>query len=72
MKNLLDSPIDIKRNYIINLNNTKIEDNKSNNSDNTIATIKSGPSRKSFVKFDLGDKKQKIYYNTDNNSSNIQ
>ena len=69
MKNLLDSPIDIKRNYIINLNNTKIEDNKSNNSDNTIVTIKSGSSRKSFVKFDLGDKKQKIYYNTDNNSS---
>ena len=69
MKNLLDSPIDIKRNYIINLNNTKIEDNKSNNSDNTIATIKSGSSRKDFVKFDLGDKKQKIYYNTDNNSS---
>ena len=72
MKKLLDTPINIKKNNLKNLNNIKFDDNKSNttnNSNNSNCTIKNNFYRNDFVKMDLDDKNQKIYFNTENNNS---
>ena len=72
MKKLLDTPINTRKNNIKNLNNIKFDDNKSNmtnNTNNSNSTIKNNFYGNDFVKKDLVDKNQKIYFNTENNNS---